>query len=301
MSVNVIRPASGSANLSADTPKPPSSAASNPACCVRRAARGPATTGTTTRSGPSRSVRRRSAAVIDGTLWSTPRRCQKGRVRVVARDFTIAVDIGGTFTDLIAFDPDTGRFLHAKSSSTPRDLVEGILACVDKSGGELDEASEVVHGSTVAINTVLEEEGAATALVVTAGTRDVYSIGRGNRPDAYNLFFRRPRPFVSRALTFEVPERMLASGEVLKPLDEDALSAVCDALRAADVDAVAVCFLHSYVNPDHERRAGEIIRAELPGKYVSLSHEILREYREYERTSTTVINSYVGPTVSRYI
>jgi N-methylhydantoinase A len=222
-------------------------------------------------------------------------------VRFVARDFTIAVDIGGTFTDLIAYDADAGRFLHAKSSSTPRDLVEGILACIDKSSGELGEASEVVHGSTIAINTVLEEKGAATALVVTAGTRDVYSIGRGNRPDAYNLFFRRPRPFVSRALTFEVPERMLASGEVLTPIDEEALVAVCDALRAADVDAVAVCFLHSYVNPDHERRAGEIIRAELPDKYVSLSHEILREYREYERTSTTVINSYVGPTVSRYI
>jgi len=219
----------------------------------------------------------------------------------VARDLAIAVDIGGTFTDLIAYDAEAGRFLHAKSPSTPRDLVEGILACIDKSGGALAEASEVVHGSTVAINTVLEEKGAATALVVTAGTRDVYSIGRGNRPDAYNLFFRQPRPFVSRALTFEVPERMLASGEVLTPLDEEAVVAVCAALRDAGVDAVAVCFLHSYANADHERRAGEIIRAELPHAYVSLSHEILREYREYERTSTTVVNSYVGPVVSRYI
>ena len=219
----------------------------------------------------------------------------------MARDFSIAVDIGGTFTDLIAYDAAAGRFLHAKSLTTPRDLVDGVLACVDKSGGELGEATEVVHGSTIAINTVLEAKGSNTALLVTHGTRDVYAIGRGNRPDAYNLFFRRPRPFVARALTFEVPERILASGQVLVELDEEAVVAVCASLREADIDAIAVCFLHAYANPEHERRAGEIIRRELPDKYVSLSHEILREYREYERTSTTVVNSYIGPIVSRYV
>ena len=215
----------------------------------------------------------------------------------MGNDFSIAVDIGGTFTDLIAYDVEAGRFLHAKSLTTPSDLVEGVLACVEKSGGDLPAATDVVHGSTIAINTVLEEKGSRTALLVTRGTRDVYSIGRGNRPDAYNLFFRRPRPLVSRALTFEVPERMLASGEELAPLDEEAVVAACRGLRGADIDAVAVCFLHAYVNPAHEQRAGEIIRQELPGSYVSLSHEIVREYREYERTSTTVINSYVGPIV----
>ncbi len=219
----------------------------------------------------------------------------------MTRDFTIAVDIGGTFTDLIGYDAREGRFLHAKSLSTPQDLVEGILACVERSGGELSGATQVVHGSTVAINTVLESKGARTGLVVTLGTRDVYTIGRGNRPDAYNLFFRRPRPFVPRSLTFEVPERVLATGEVATPLNEDAVAAACAGLREAGVDAVAVCFLHSYANPEHERRAGEIIRRELPAAYVSLSHEILREYREYERTSTTVVNSYIGPVVSRYI
>jgi N-methylhydantoinase A len=219
----------------------------------------------------------------------------------MSQDFSIAVDLGGTFTDLIAYDAAGGRFLHAKSLTTPGDLVEGILACVDKSGGALGAATEVVHGSTIAINTVLEATGARTALVVSRGTRDVYSIGRGNRPDAYNLFFRRPTPFVERALTLEVPERVLSSGEVLEPLDEDAVVAVCETLRGADVDAIAVCFLHAYVNPQHEQRAGELIRRELPGVYVSLSHEILREYREYERTSTTVVNSYIGPIVSRYV
>jgi N-methylhydantoinase A len=219
----------------------------------------------------------------------------------MTRDFAIAVDIGGTFTDLIGYDSRERVFLHAKSLTTPQDLVEGILACVAKSGADLAAATELVHGSTIAINTVLEEKGARTGLVVTRGTRDVYSIGRGNRPDAYNLFFRRPRPFVPRSLTFEVPERILASGEVETPLDEDAVVAACAALRDAHVDAVAVCFLHSYANPEHERRAGAIVRSELPDAYVSLSHEILREYREYERTSTTVVNSYIGPVVSGYV
>jgi N-methylhydantoinase A len=219
----------------------------------------------------------------------------------MSRDFTIAVDIGGTFTDLIGYEARTGRFLQAKSLTTPKDLVEGVLACIDRSGAAVAAATDIVHGSTIAVNTVLEAKGARTGLVVTLGTRDVYSIGRGNRPDAYNLFFRRPRPLVPRALTFEVPERMLASGEVMTPLDEDAVAAACAALREASVEAVAVCFLHSYANPEHERRAGAIIRAELPEAYVSLSHEILRQYREYERTSTTVVNSYIGPVVSRYV
>jgi N-methylhydantoinase A len=219
----------------------------------------------------------------------------------MTRDFSIAVDIGGTFTDLIAYDAGAGSFLHAKSLTTPHDLVEGVLACIDKSGARLSDATEVVHGSTIAINTVLESKGARTALVVTQGTRDVYAIGRGNRPDAYNLFFRRPRPFVARALTFEAPERMLASGDVLTPLDEEAVVEICAMLRDAEVESVAVCFLHSYANPIHEQRAGEIMRRELPHAYVSLSHEILREYREYERTSTTVVNSYIGPIVSGYV
>ena len=226
---------------------------------------------------------------------------QPGVARDGTRDFTLAVDIGGTFTDLIGYDAGTRRFLHAKSLSTPRDLVDGILACVQRSGADLSAATQVVHGTTVAINTVLESKGARTGLVVTLGTRDVYSIGRGNRPDAYNLLFRRPRPFVPRSLTFEVPERVLATGEVASPLDEEQVVAACVELREAGVEAVAVCFLHSYVNPEHERRAGELIRRELPDAYVSLSHEILREYREYERTSTTVVNSYIGPVVSGYI
>jgi N-methylhydantoinase A len=213
----------------------------------------------------------------------------------------VAIDIGGTFTDLVGFDDKTGRFADAKSLTTPHDLVQGIIDCLNKSGLTAESIGELIHGSTIAINTLIERTGAKTALVVTEGTRDVYIIGRGNRPEAYNFFFHRHRPLVSRQLTREVAERVLVSGAVETGLDRNAVEQVARELAAEGVDAVAVCFLHSYVNPDHERAAGEIIRAALPDAYVSLSHEILREYREFERTSTTVVNAYIGPKVGGYV
>lgn len=213
----------------------------------------------------------------------------------------VAVDIGGTFTDLIGYDESTGRIYGAKSSSTPTDLTLGILTCLQKGGLAVEELINFVHGSTVAINTVIERKGAPTALIVTKGTRDVYKIGRGNRPEAYNIYFKRPEPLVPRRLTFEIEERLLASGEVLIPLDFEKAEELVGRLPATGVEAVAVCLLHSWANPDHEARIGEIL-SEIPGGiYTSLSHEILREYSEYERTSTTVLNAYIGPKVSRYI
>jgi N-methylhydantoinase A len=213
----------------------------------------------------------------------------------------VAIDIGGTFTDLVGFDDRTKRFLEAKSLSTPANLVQGIIDCLHKSGLAADDIGELIHGSTIAINTLIERKGAKTALVVTNGTRDVYIIGRGNRPEAYNLLFHRHRPLVPRHLTKEVAERVVASGEVLEKLDRAGVEAAARVLHAEGVEAVAVCFLHSYVNPAHERAAGEIIRAALPDAYLSLSHEILREYREFERTSTTVVNAYIGPKVGGYV
>jgi N-methylhydantoinase A len=212
-----------------------------------------------------------------------------------------AIDIGGTFTDLIGFDYAAGRFAQAKSLTTPHDLVQGVLDCIGKSGLSAPAIDELIHGSTIAINTLIERNGARTGLVVTRGTRDVYIIGRGNRPEAYNLFFHRHRPLLPRRLTFEVAERMLSTGEVREPLRAESVAAACAALKAEGVEAVAVCFLHSYVNPDHERAAGRMIRAALPGAYVSLSHEILREYREFERMSTTIVNAYIGPRVGGYV
>jgi len=213
----------------------------------------------------------------------------------------VAIDIGGTFTDLMAFDEATSRFVQAKSLTTPAQLVQGIVDCLRKSGVDSSGVGELIHGSTTAINTLIERKGAKTGLIVTRGTRDVYSIGRGNRPESYNLFFHRHLPLVPRHLTREIDERMLASGEVLEPLVHASLAEACRRLAEEEVEAVAVCFLHSYVNPEHERAAGEIVRKALPAAYLSLSHRILREYREFERTSTTVVNAYIGPKVGGYV
>jgi N-methylhydantoinase A len=213
----------------------------------------------------------------------------------------VAIDIGGTFTDLIGFDEKARAFVQAKSLSTPANLVQGIIDCLNKSGIAASAIDELIHGSTVAINTLIERKGAATGLIVTRGTRDVYIIGRGNRPEAYNLLFHKHRPLVSRRLTREVDERVLATGEVYAPLERASVEEACRSLAESGVEAVAVCFLHSYANPEHERAAGAMIRKALPSAYLSLSHEILREYREFERISTTVVNAYIGPKVGGYV
>ena len=212
----------------------------------------------------------------------------------------IAVDIGGTFTDLVAVD-DQGEVYRSKSLTTPDDLARGIQDCLTAAKIEVSQASFFVHGSTVTINAVLEHKGARTGLITTKGFRDVYEIGRGNRPEGYNLFFKRPVPLVSRDLRLEVDERLYATGELLKPLDEASALETIGTLKAAGVESVAVCLLHSYANPVHEERLGQLLHQRFPEAYVSLSHEILREFREYERTSTTVLNAYVGPLVSRYL
>ena len=212
-----------------------------------------------------------------------------------------AIDIGGTFTDLMAFDESSGRFVQAKSLTTPAQLQQGIIDCLRKSGLESADISELIHGSTIAINTLIERKGAKTGLIVTRGTRDVYAIGRGNRPESYNLFFHRHRTLVPRHLTQEVRERALASGEIREPIEAADVQAACAKFAAEGVQAVAICFLHSYVNPKHERDAGEIVRKAMPDAYLSLSHRILREYREFERMSTTVVNAFIGPKVGGYM
>ena len=213
----------------------------------------------------------------------------------------IATDIGGTFTDLVAYDPASGTVYHAKSHTDPADLTAGVARCLDKSGIAVASAGEFLHGSTVAINTAIERKGALTALLVTSGTRDVYRIGRGNRPESYNLFFQRPVPFVPRHLTFEITERMSARGAEVTPLSRPSVAEAIRRARSMGAEAIAICFLHSYANPAHEQEAAALIAESGCTAYVSLSHEILREYREYERISTTVLNSYVGPRTSDYL
>ncbi len=213
----------------------------------------------------------------------------------------LAADIGGTFTDVAAFDEKSGRLLLGKSLSTPRHLVEGISDGVGKAGAAFADASIFLHGSTIAINTMLERNGARTALITTEGFRDVYEIGRINRPDAYNLYFKRHDPLVRRSLRFEARERLTAEGDVHIPLDEQSVHAVCDRLIELDIDAVAIMFLHSYRNPDHEIRAHDIVRKRMPKAFVSASHELSQEYREFERVSTVISNAYIGPRVRDYI
>jgi N-methylhydantoinase A len=215
--------------------------------------------------------------------------------------FTVAVDIGGTFTDLLGYDTDSGRLISAKSSTTPADLARAIQDCFDKIRLAPPSVESFVHGSTVAINTVVERNGARTALVVTQGTRDVYAIGRGNRPDAYDVWFKRPEPLVPRHLTFEVHERIGADGRVRMPFDAAQAAAVAERVAASGVEAIAVCLLHAWSNPAHEQKMAALLNAAAPGAFVSMSHDILREYGEYERTSTTVLNAYIGPRVRTYL
>jgi N-methylhydantoinase A len=213
----------------------------------------------------------------------------------------LASDIGGTFTDVAAFDEKSGRLVLGKALSTPGRLVDGMSAGVDKAGARYADAGAFLHGSTIAINTLLERTGARTALVTTQGFRDIYEIGRINRPDAYNLYFRKHVPLVERALRFEVRERITAEGEVHIPLDEASVHAACDRLEAERVDAVAIMLLHCYVNPAHETRVKAIVQQRLPRAFVTASHELSQEYREFERCSTAVANAYIGPVVSGYV
>lgn len=212
-----------------------------------------------------------------------------------------AVDIGGTFTDVVAFDDETGQLMLGKALSTPNDLIDGVAEGIDSAGVTIGDIVHLVHGSTIVVNALIERNGARTALVTTKGFRDIYEIGRINRPDAFNLSFTKHRPLVPREMIFEVSERLRADGARAVPLDEDSVRAVALKLARLDVEAVAVVLLHAYRNPAHEQRVGEILREELPGRYVTLSHEISREYREYERTSTVAANAFVGPLVSEYL
>ncbi|ALK30105.1 hydantoinase/oxoprolinase family protein [Burkholderia plantarii] len=213
----------------------------------------------------------------------------------------LAVDIGGTFTDLAAFDEAGERLHFGKALSTHGSLVDGIRHTAEDAGVAFKDAYLFLHGSTIAINTLLERTGAQTALITTRGFRDVYEIGRINRPDAYNLFFVKHKPLVDRSWRVEVNERMISDGSVLEALDEEQVKQIARDLRERDVQSVAVMLLHSYQNPQHEQRVKQILESELPNVFLTASHELTQEYREFERTSTVVANAYVGPTVQTYL
>ena len=213
----------------------------------------------------------------------------------------VATDIGGTFTDIVWVDEETGELGIAKASTTPDDLAQGVLAVVARGEVSLAEVSDFVHGTTVVINALTERKGARTALVTTKGFRDVLEIGRGNRPDMYNLVSRKPEPFVRRRHRYEVSERVDRHGAVLVPLCLDDLDAIVESCRDGGIEAIAVCLLHSYAHPQHERAVRAALHERLPGVPVTISSEVTREWREYERTSTAVLNAYVQPRVEQYL
>ncbi|MDQ3639818.1 MAG: hydantoinase/oxoprolinase family protein, partial [Actinomycetota bacterium] len=211
----------------------------------------------------------------------------------------LGVDVGGTFTDLVALSAE-GALITAKVPSTPQDQSEGVMNAIDASEVDPDAVIALAHGMTVATNALLERRGARTALVTTEGFRDVLEIARQNRPSLYDLTQNRPPPLVPRELRFTVKERMGPEGEILA-LNEESLKEAVSGVREAEVEAVAVCLLFAFMHPEHERRIGEALREELPDVHVSLSSEVLPEFREYERFSTTTADAYLAPKLAAYL
>ena len=216
-----------------------------------------------------------------------------------------ATDVGGTFTDLVYFftDPATGaqEIVTAKSDTTPPDFDRGVLDVLAKGGVSLGDIVHLAHGTTVVINALTERKGVLTGLITTEGFRDVLEIARGNRPDFFNLHYEKPPPFVPRRLRREVPGRLTVDGSERKPLDLSGVPAILDDFRAEGVQAVAICLLHSYADPRHEQQVLARVRELWPDVSVVASHQITREWREYERTSTAVLSTYVQPVAEGYL
>src|SRR5436190_14390290 len=214
----------------------------------------------------------------------------------------LGIDVGGTFTDAVLFD---GRALHtAKAPTTPEDQSRGVLTAVElaleRASADPERIEAFAHGMTVGTNALLEERGARTALVATQGFTDLLDIGRQNRPDLYRLCAPKPTPLVAEELRYGARERTGPDG-VIERLDDAELDRLAAAVRASGAESVAVCLLFAYLEPAHERAIAERLRDELPGVHVSVSHEVLPQFREYERCSTTVIDAYLSPLLDRYL
>lgn len=219
-------------------------------------------------------------------------------------NFRAATDVGGTFTDLVAVEtlPEGGvRVITAKTDTTPPNFEQGVLDVLAKGGVSPVQIAHLAHGTTVVINALTERKGVTVGLITTKGFRDTLEIARGNRPDFFNLAYVKPAPFVPRHLRAELPGRMDYHGNELTPLDLSGLPAILDGFRAEGVQAVAICFLHSYANTAHEEAAAAEVQRLWPGLSVVASHQITREWREYERTNTAVLSAYVQPVAERYL
>lgn len=215
--------------------------------------------------------------------------------------YKLAADIGGTFTDIVLFDEEERTYTSGKVATTPNNLSEGVFSGINKMINDFSDVDFFVHGTTVGLNAFLERKGANMALIVTDGFKDMYEIGRANRPEMYNIQYRQPEPLIKRRHVYEAKERTLVDGTIEKPIDENNLDQVIKEISEKNYDSVSVCLLHSYKYPEHEKKVKEKIKQQLPNMSVSLSHEVVREWREYERTSTTVINAYIAPIVEEYL
>jgi N-methylhydantoinase A len=214
----------------------------------------------------------------------------------------VGIDTGGTFTDLVAYDERTETLTTAKTPSVPSQPGQALLNAVQSADLDMGEIAGLVHGTTVGTNALIERTGARVLLLTTAGHEDIPYIQRINRKTLYDLRWQKPKPLLtSRRDSVGVQERLDSEGQVIRPLDADALRAVCSELRERPIEAVAICLLFSYVNPEHERQVREIVAAELPGLPISVSHEVAPIWREYERTSTTVADAYLKPLMERYV
>lgn len=221
----------------------------------------------------------------------------------------LGVDVGGTFTDLVLIDDASGKISLNKVPTTPEDpsigVIDGAMEICDTAGVKPADVRQFFHGTTIATNIVLEHNGARAGMITTEGYRDILHIARHKRPYNFSIQQDLPwqrHPLVRRRYRLPISERIIApDGEIQKPLDEQAVRESVRKLKQSGVEAVAVCFMFSFLNPAHEKRAGEIIREEWPEVYMSLSHEVIPQYREYERFSTTCLNSYVGPKTANYV
>ena len=226
----------------------------------------------------------------------------------VERPYRIGVDVGGTFTDCVVIENATGRVVRVvKTPTTPHDQSQGFLAAIDQAGIALEDVELVIHGCTVGLNAIITRTGAVTGLLTTAGFRDVLAMGRGQRPpiDQFNPAWRREfgdaaQPFVQRHLRRSVRERIDSSGRVLAPLDEDDVRRQCAFLVAQGVEAIAVCFINSYANPEHEERAKQIVGEVAPSVLCFTSTEVHPCFKEYPRFSTCVLNTYIAPLLDAY-
>jgi 5-oxoprolinase (ATP-hydrolysing)/N-methylhydantoinase A len=223
----------------------------------------------------------------------------------VTHHYRIGLDIGGTFTDFVLLDAHSGHIRLYKQLTTPDDpskcAIDGLKSIVLEAGLGLGDIGELIHGTTLVTNALIERKGAKLGLITTLGFRDVLEMGTEQRYDIYDLFLQFPDPLVPRRRRYEVPERMDRDGRVITPLDESAVRMAVRELMEQGVQSIAICFLHSYRNPIHEKLAARVVREEAPGVSVSISSEVVAELWEYQRTVTTCANAYVQPLVDHYV